>query len=833
MKRLLMFALLMHLLLANVQASPLAEKSDGKDDKKVEKQFAHPDRIRYDGSCVTIDGKDVFVYSAAFHYFRCPEALWRDRFQKIKEAGFNTVETYVPWNWHERSMPSGLDDTTHFDFADLKRWLKMAQEEFDLYTIVRPGPFICAEFSGGAYPRWLAKFRPDDVKGLWLRGSDPTHIRWCIHWYDAVCKALADEQITHKPKGKKGIIMIQIENEYNAHWAQGKDKFLKELYRSVRRNGFDVPVFTCLTGECRNSKDQELSQVFDCDNYYVGGLSDAPSCAHRMADLRRVQPDAPGFVTELQGGWFSLVTGTLSEEHYSDDRHFKALGLMSMLGGATGINYYMFVGGTHFEGWGARGMTTSYDYNAAIRESGAVSPKYYAAKEIGHFIHAFEAQLARSEGGPCELKNAPKELFGGMRIAVDGTRFIFLHNTDPEHPLKGKVTLIPGKLSRPTEPMYNINQNGEKVLIASADVQDADSLVIDPIEVSYDLPALATKVLVVPAGKKPSKGEWWPKEQARILRPANMPKPVRVVKAWKKEDMFDKAQWKLLPRLVSLSDLGVNDFRYSLYRSRVNLTAQQAADERFLLLNMFTRDIVSVEVNGQQARRLFPDKADAQTWTTRNCFDRIRPDEYDNRFDVSGLLKEGENEIIAVYENLGHAHGYVPMEELAGIREGGLSVTESAMTHPLVWEYAADAAGVTLGWTQPDFRPSDWQTVSLDTTGDIPRKGNGIQPKNTPDGLFTWYRIEFELPEAAPSAWIPWLARINASGNGYMWLNGHNIGRHWEAGPQREFYLPECWLNFGKKKNVLVFGLRQTANGAGIRAIEIAPYADAAEVRRK
>ncbi len=832
MKRVLTVVFLMNLLLANLQATPLAEKKDGKDEKKVEKQFAHPDRIRYDGSCVTIDGKDVFVYSAAFHYFRCPEALWRDRFRKIKEAGFNTVETYVPWNWHERTMPSGLEDTTHFDFADLKRWLKMAQEEFELYTIVRPGPFICAEFSGGAYPRWLAKFRPDNVKGLWLRGSDQTHIRWCVHWFDAVCKALADEQVTHKPKGEKGIIMIQIENEYNAHWTQGKDKFLKELYRSVRRNGFDVPVFTCLTGECRNSKDPELSQVFDCDNYYVGGLSDTPSCAHRMADLCRVQPDAPGFVTELQGGWFSLVTGTLSEEHYSDDRHFKALGLMSMLGGATGINYYMFFGGTHFEGWGARGMTTSYDYNAAIRESGAVGPKYYAAKEIGHFIQAFEPQLARSEGGPCELKNAPKELFGGIRVAVDGTRFIFLHNTDPEHPLKGKVTLLPGKLSRPTEPMYNINQNGEKVLIASADVQDKDSLVIDPIEVRYDLPALGTKVLVVPAGKKTSQGEWWPKEQARILRPSHLPKPVRVAKAWKKEELFDKAQWKLLPRLVSLSDLNVNDFRYSLYRSHVNLTAQQAADERFLLLNMFTRDIVSVQVNGKQARRLFPDKADAQTWTTRNCFDRIRPDEYDNRFDVSGLLKEGENEIIAVYENLGHAHGYVPMEELAGIREGGLSISESAMTHPLVWEYAADPSGITLGWNQPDFQPVGWQSVLLDMTGDIPRKGNGVQPANVPDGLFTWYRVEFELPAADPSVWIPWLARINASGNGYMWLNGHNIGRHWEAGPQREFYLPECWLNFGKKKNVLVFGLRQTANGAGIHAIEIAPYPDAAEVRR-
>lgn len=103
------------------------------------KEFSNPDRIRYDGSCMTIDGKDVFIYSAAFHYFRCPEELWRDRFQKIKEAGFNTVETYVPWNWHEREMPAGLSDTTKFDFSDIKRWLKMAQDEFGFYTIVRPG----------------------------------------------------------------------------------------------------------------------------------------------------------------------------------------------------------------------------------------------------------------------------------------------------------------------------------------------------------------------------------------------------------------------------------------------------------------------------------------------------------------------------------------------------------------------------------------------------------------------------------------------------------------------------------------------------------------------
>lgn len=91
---------------------------------------------------------------------------------------------------HERIMPSGLNDNSHFDFSDVKRWLKMAQEEFGLYTIVRPGPFICAEYSGGGYPRWLAKFCPGGMDDFWLRSADHRHISWSQHWFDAVCKAL-------------------------------------------------------------------------------------------------------------------------------------------------------------------------------------------------------------------------------------------------------------------------------------------------------------------------------------------------------------------------------------------------------------------------------------------------------------------------------------------------------------------------------------------------------------------------------------------------------------------------------------------------------------------
>ncbi|MEZ0216785.1 MAG: beta-galactosidase, partial [Rariglobus sp.] len=135
--------------------------------------------------------------------------------------------------------------------------------------------------------------------------------------------------------------------------------------------------------------------------------------------------------------------------------------------------------------------------------------------------------------------------------------------------------------------------------------------------------------------------------------------------------------------------------------------------------------------------------------------------------------------------------------------------------------------GVTAGWIRPGFAPQDWEKVSLDTTRAIARKGNGIQPQGQRDGLLTWYRIEFELPELASpaTASIPWRLLLDASGNGFMWLNGHDIGRHWEIGPQREYYLPECWLNFGAgRKNVLMLGLRQTVNGAELRAAEITPY---------
>lgn len=907
---------------------------DGKGQQLPAKQFYHPDRVRYDRDCFTIEGEDIFILSAAFHYFRVPQELWTDRFRKIKEAGFNTVETYVPWNWHERNMPKGVKDFSQCNFEDLKAWLKMAHEEFGLYTIVRPGPFICAEWAGGAYPRWLAKFCPEKYEdSFWLRSNDPEHVKWSKHWYDAVTPVFAAEQLTRKKKGEKGIIMVQLENEY-IYFDMASDKkeaFLKALAASCISNGIDVPLFTCVTPEVRGSKDKVISQFFDMDNQYVWW--NMHEAKNRLEDLKKVQPNAPAFVCELQGGWFSTVGGGLSEDSYLDGRHARGIALMGMAGGATGLNYYMFFGGTHFAGWGARRMTTSYDYGAPLKESGGVGEKYAAVKGIGELVELFGKQLARSKEVAFETDVNPERLTIGVRRAIDGTWFIFFLNRNRKEHFRENVVL---------------KTAGGEELRAYCSLAPSDS-----------------KVLVLKGADK--QGEWYPKEQLLPDRPTHLPSPIRIDQAEKRNETYG-GKWEKLSTGRSLPELEVNDCRYSMYRSSVQLSHEELARYGSFVCEMFTGDPLYLEVNGKMALR-------AST------------DELDNTFILDGLLQEGENHLTAIYENRGHAHGYRPMEELSGMKKAGLGkklstilpvekwevkeitsgndemkqilatgegweeirlnqktignlatlqiaglekpewpaawilqgrqgravfrttleytpemitdgqtilefacvddagtlwvngqqvashdawdkpfkaniapyirtgknevaivVTnqsgaggllkgirlfcELKILKPLKWEVARDLGGVVQGYCLPGSPKEGWQTVALKTGEPLKRKGNHIQPKGERDALLTWYRVTFDLPKQSADLWIPWRAIINASGSGYMWLNGHNIGRHWEEGPQREFYLPECWLNFGAS-NTLVLGLRQSeSHGALLEGIEIAPYYEDAEIRK-
>ncbi|MEG2514440.1 MAG: beta-galactosidase, partial [Bacteroidaceae bacterium] len=573
--------------------------------------------------------EDMFVLSAAFHYFRCPQELWRDRFRKIKEAGFNTVETYVPWNWHERNMPKSIDDFSQCNFDDLKAWLKMAHEEFGFYTIVRPGPFICAEWAGGAYPRWLAKYRAEKYDAsFWLRSAHPEHVKWARHWYRAVCRVFESEQLTCKPKGAKGILMVQLENEYIYFGMESAQKveFLRELADVSAASGIDVPLFTCVTPEVRGSKDQVVSQLFDMDNQYVWwNMQEAKT---RLENLKKEQPNAPAFVCELQGGWFSTVGGGLSEDSYLDGRHARGMALMGMAGGGTGLNYYMFFGGTHFAGWGARRMTTTYDYGAPLKENGGVGEKYAAVRGIGEIVAKFGKQLARSHAINFTTPVNPDVLTVGIREAKDGTRFFFFLNRQKKEVFEQVVRLI---FSDGTQ-----------------------------CEIPCRLNPLDSKMWVLPSEARLSGiGQWYPNEQVLPTRPSTLPSAIRVTEAYVQPENFN-GKWMKLTDGVSLPEIEINDCRYSMYKSRVKLTAQEVKQYGSLVCEMFSDDPLYVQVNGQ-------------------ILNRASADEFDNTFALANTLLEGNNEIIAIYENRGHAHGYLPMEELSGIKRAGLGKVQSAI----------------------------------------------------------------------------------------------------------------------------------------------------------
>ena len=154
-----------------------------------------------------LNGKEFRIYSGCIHYFRVPEALWRDRLAKLKAAGLNTVETYVAWNMHEAKR----GEYVFSGMADIVKFIKTAQE-LGLYVILRPGPYICAEWDLGGLPAWILA-----DKNVVLRCMNKPYLSYVEEWFKVLFDKVRDLQITRGGN----IIAMQIENEYGSY---GNDK---------------------------------------------------------------------------------------------------------------------------------------------------------------------------------------------------------------------------------------------------------------------------------------------------------------------------------------------------------------------------------------------------------------------------------------------------------------------------------------------------------------------------------------------------------------------------------------------------------------------------------
>ena len=407
------------------------------------KHFSKPDIIRYDSHSFTINGVDTFLYSLECPYPRCPRELWGDRFRKARQAGFNAVDAYVFWNYHERQEG-------HFDFTELEEFLKLAKES-GFYVMLRPGPYVDAEFERGGFPYWIIARR------FPVRSMHHESLKISKYWYDHVLPIIRKNQITQGGP----VVMMQIENELDfTNFSEIEQReYIRFLARTAWDAGIEVPLTTNVASVVRDRTDPDMVRLMDTCDFYPrwsflvdrelqilppgATLEDKVSQSDRavLASIRRQrkeQPDRLLAIAELGTGYYSKVGGKLSEDEEGvEAAQTNAFTKTVIEQGATYFNYYLGFGGTNFD-WAAKGVTTTYDFAAPIREWGGLWDKYYELRGIGAFLGMFGKMLTRSQ----VLENACHSTSADMTVSerTSGeSGFVFVRtNTESQHHFKLK-----------------------------------------------------------------------------------------------------------------------------------------------------------------------------------------------------------------------------------------------------------------------------------------------------------------------------------------------------------------------------------------------------------
>lgn len=309
-----------------------------------------------------LNGEPFKIISGAIHYFRIVPEYWQDRLEKLKAMGCNTVETYIPWNMHEK-------EKGQFDFTgmlDIVKFVNTAQE-LGLYVILRPTPYICAEWEFGGLPYWLLK--EDSMRYRCMYEPYLKHVR---EYYQELFKVIAPLQITQGGP----VILMQVENEYGYY---GDDtKYLEFIKQLMLENGCEVPLVT---------SDGPWGDAFDCGK--VEGVLQTGNFGSKGKEqfsvMRKKIGTRPLMCMEFWVGWFDHWG---VECHQTGDlaQHVKDLDEILDEGH---VNIYMFIGGTNFGFTSGANYydeltpdVTSYDYDALLTEDGQITAKYEAFKEV-------------------------------------------------------------------------------------------------------------------------------------------------------------------------------------------------------------------------------------------------------------------------------------------------------------------------------------------------------------------------------------------------------------------------------------------------------------------
>ena len=330
------------------------------------------------------------VISGAFHYFRTVPEYWQDRMEKCKAMGCNTIETYIPWNMHEPKRGKYCFE----GILDIEKFIQTAQQ-LGLYVIIRPSPYICAEWEFGGLPAWLL-----EEDGMKLRVSYEPFMQAVEAYYQVLLPKIVPYQID---KGGN-VIMMQVENEYG-YYANDK-KYLNSMKDLMIKYGVTVPLVTSDGPFPENLNAGVLPGVLPTGNF--GSRTE-----ERFEVLKEYTDGGPLMCTEFWVGWF---------DHWGNGGHMKGnleenvkdLDKMLEMGH---VNIYMFEGGTNFGFMNGSNYydeltpdVTSYDYDAVLTEDGQITEKYLRFKEvISKYAEipevSFTTEIKRKEYGVLKLQD--------------------------------------------------------------------------------------------------------------------------------------------------------------------------------------------------------------------------------------------------------------------------------------------------------------------------------------------------------------------------------------------------------------------------------------------
>ncbi|HEY9370709.1 beta-galactosidase family protein [Streptomyces sp.] len=331
-----------------------------------------------------LDGRPVRLLSGALHYFRVHEDQWEHRLGMLRAMGLNCVETYVPWNLYQPAPGR------YGDVAALGRFLD-AVGRAGMWAIVRPGPYICAEWENGGLPHWLT-----GPLGRRVRTDDPEFLGPVTDWFRRLLPQVAERQIDRGGP----VVLVQVENEYGSY---GSDAgYLRRLADLLVECGVTVPLFTSDGPEDHMLTGGSVPGALATANFGSGARE-------AFGVLRRHQPRGPLMCMEFWCGWFDHW-GT---EHAVRDAAEAAQALREILECGASVNVYMAHGGTSFGGWAGanragelhegalRPTVTSYDYDAPVDEQGRPTEKFWRFREV---LAAYaDGPLPKVPGPPARL----------------------------------------------------------------------------------------------------------------------------------------------------------------------------------------------------------------------------------------------------------------------------------------------------------------------------------------------------------------------------------------------------------------------------------------------